>query len=205
MESILQKNHVQLKNLLLCAELQEGTNANLRDLKNHQRNNKRAIYHPSSILQLALKILFAAYSPVFDDLLLYDDDDDDENEQKEECSPLPPSHSYGLNFDSQRLDEDEEDSMKTVNLYNIHPNAFSAIYDIFLGVGSDVRVDDTFVGWVFLNAHVSPRTVGAVQCGGCAEGKKVSRKIMIPLSRNNRVLSETWKAFFGRAWLWKFS
>ncbi len=68
-----------------------------------------------------LKILFAAYSPVFDEMLY-----DDENEESFASDKKTEEIELG------GLDDGDDESIKTVHLYDIHPKAFDKIYDICL-------------------------------------------------------------------------
>ncbi len=86
-----------------------------------------------------LKILFAAYSPVFDEMLY-----DDENEESFASDKKSEEKIDKLGG----LDDDGEESIKTIHLYDIHPIAFEGIYDMFLGMPHDCAPSSPhFTGW----------------------------------------------------------
>ncbi len=126
------------------------------------------MHHPSSDTPQSfygLKILFSAYSHVFDDLL-YDDEaedllesPDDEKSEKENCQ-------LGLDFDDEKP---EKSSMKTLHLHNIHPKAFEYLYDVFLGATIKLPIDEMFAGKVvnsqliLAKSHPLPSTAGTMK------------------------------------------
>ncbi len=71
--------------------------------------------------------LFAAHSPTFDELV-YEDDDTEKLALIKECG-----------LDTEDADRSES-PMKTVHLYDVEPQTFDHLYDVFLGAPVDINV-----------------------------------------------------------------
>ncbi len=92
-----------------------------KEISTRSLNSEEEETHEIIKVFYGLKILFAAYSPVFDEMVY-----DDENEE-----------SFASDKKTEEIElgglDDGEESIKTIHLYDIHPKAFENIYDILLG------------------------------------------------------------------------
>ncbi len=139
-------------NTTFLEDFKAATIENLQTLKNSKSlTNVHFLVHNPSLDTpqsfYGLKILFAAYSHVFDDLL-YDDENhipsvNDENNENVDVSNVNITQ-FGLDFDEG--EERKHSSIKTVHLHNIHPKAFDYLYDVFLGATHELPIDEFFAG-----------------------------------------------------------